>query len=168
MKNYFCGSPETPHHISIGAILINKESKIACHYYEEPQIRKYPPNFYTLMHESIEPNETLEQTLTRGLMEEFSMMSEIKRFVGSLIVKIKSKDVPMEKTVLYFLCEVTNILERNTSDPEAVSEIKWMDIEELISIMKKQGELYGAGSDESKILEDVKKYYLEQDSVTSH
>jgi len=160
MKNYFCGSNKTPHHISIGAVLMNNEGEIACHYYKESTIRKYPPNFYTLMHESIETNETLEQTLSRGLREEFSMKAELKRYVGSLIVNYTNQDVLVEKTVLYFLCKLTDTMKRDLSDPEASSELKWMNIDDLISIMKKQGELHGASSDESKILEDVKKYYL--------
>lgn len=160
MKNYFCGSPETPHHISVGAVLINEEGEVACHYYEEPKIRKYPPNFYTLMHESIEQGESLEKTLARGLMEEFSMEADLKRYVGSLSVGYTAQDVFVEKTVLYFLCQLTNVLARNTSDPESISQIKWLDIHELILIMKKQGELYGTSSDESKILEDVERYYL--------
>ncbi len=161
MNNYFRGSGETPHHISVGAVLLNNEHKVACHYYAEPLIRKYPPNFYTLMHESIEINETLEQTLARGLEEEFSMSATLERYVGSLIVEYSAGEIRVEKTVLYFLCKVLSIDEiRDTTDPESVGEIKWMDIDELIVIMKKQGEQYGNSSDESKILESVKAYYL--------
>lgn len=158
MKNYFGATEKAPHHISIGAILINKDKKIGCHYYGTPSIRNYPTNFYTLMHESIEPNETLEQTLARGLAEEFSVTAELVRYVGSLVVPIGNS---IEKTVLYFLCTLTGVDEiRNISDPESISEIKWVDIEELIVIMKEQGQKFGASADESKILEDVLKYYL--------
>ncbi len=162
MNNYFVGTKETPHHISVGAILVNNEHKIACHYYGETTIRKYPQNFYTLMHETLEINETLEQTLERGLKEEFSMRGEIGRYVGSLVVGYSAQDVRVEKTVLYFLCRLVSIDDvRDFSDPETVSEIKWMGIDELIEIMEKQGQLHGASADESKILRDVKKYYLE-------
>jgi len=161
MENYFRGTKETPHHISVGAVLINKKNEVACHYYEEQKIRKYPPNFYTLMHESIETNETLEQTLARGLQEEFSMKGSLERYVGSLVVGYSIQDIHVEKTVLYFLCKLASIDEvRDLTDPETVGVIKWMNIDELIDIMKKQGEAYGSSSDEFKILEDVKKYYL--------
>jgi 8-oxo-dGTP pyrophosphatase MutT (NUDIX family) len=159
MTNYFQGTKDTPHHISIGAVLLNDQGKVGVHYYGTSPIRNYPPNFYTLMHESIEPNETLEQALARGLREEFSVEATLDRYVGSMVVCYTIQGVKIEKTVLYFLCHLTSIKQRDLSDPEAVSEIRWVDIDELIDIMKEQGKR-SAGDDESKILEDVKNFYL--------
>jgi ADP-ribose pyrophosphatase YjhB (NUDIX family) len=149
------GIKEYPHHISVGVVLVNNKNEIACHFYEEQKIRNYPKNFYTLLHETPEVNETLEDTAMRGLMEEFSMTGTLERYVGSLVSWFDLEDARIERTVLYFLCKLKSTEERSLFDPESISEIKWMNIDELISIMKTQGE-----DDESKILEDVKKFYL--------
>lgn len=156
MQSPHIATKEHPHHISVGVILINDKNEVACHFYEEPKIRNYPKNFYTLLHESLEANDSLEETVARGLQEEFSMKGEVKRYIGSLVTSFHIGDVKVEKTVLYYLCKLLSIdNERNLSDPEAISEIKWMNIDELIAIMKTQGD-----DDESKILEDVVSYYL--------
>lgn len=153
--NPYKGTKEHPHHISVGVILVNSENEVACHYYGEQTIRNYPKNFYTLLHESLEANENLEDAVTRGLKEEYSMKGTLERYVGSIVTWFDRDGSKVEKTVLYFLSRLLSIDERDLSDPESISEIKWMNIDELISIMKTQGE-----DDESKILEDVKKFYV--------
>ncbi len=154
--NHYKGTKEYPHHISVGVILVNPKNEVACHFYGEQTIRNYPKNFYTLLHESLEANENLEDAVTRGLREEYSMKGTLERYVGSVVTWFDRDGSKVEKTVLYFLSRLLSIDERDLSDPESVSEIKWMNIDELISVMKTQGE-----DDESKILEDVKKFYLE-------
>lgn len=153
--NPYKGTKEYPHHISVGVILINNKNEIACHFYEEQRIRNYPKNFYTLLHESPEVNETLEDVAVRGLKEEYSMEGTLDRYVGSLVTWFELEGTKVERTVLYFLYKLTSIDERDLTDPESISEIKWMNIDELITIMKTQAE-----DDESKILEDVKKFYF--------
>lgn len=145
---------EYPHHISVGVVLINDKHEVACHFYREQTIRNYPQNFYTLMNESLEANETLEEAVMRGLKEEYSMKGILERYVGSVIMWFDKDGVNIEKTVPYFLCRLTSIEERDVHDPESISEIKWMNLDELIEIMKTQEK------DESKILEDVKRFYL--------
>jgi hypothetical protein len=153
--NPFAATREHPHHISVGVVLVNDAGQIACHYYADPQFRNYPKNFYTLLHETVEMSESLETAVARGLREEFSMTGTLVRYVGSMISRFELDGIMVEKTVPYFLCTLDDIHERDLSDPEAESEIMWMDFQELISIMKTQGE-----DDESKILEDVMSYYL--------
>lgn len=154
--NPYKGTKEYPHHVSVGVILINDKNEVACHFYEEQRIRNYPKNFYTLLHETPEVNETLEETAMRGLKEEYSMTGTLKHYVGALVSWFDLEGARAERTVLYFLYKLTSIEERDLSDSESISEIKWMNIDELVTIMKTQGE-----DDESKILEDVKKFYLE-------
>ncbi len=153
--NPYRATKEYPYHISVGVVLVNDKNEVACHFYEEQKIRYYPKNFYTLMHESLEAGETLEDAAMRGLKEEYSMTGSMGHFIGSLVTRYEWNGVMVEKTVPYFLCKLISIQERNLADPEAISEIKWMNIDELISIMETQGE-----DDESKILKDVKKFYL--------
>lgn len=154
--NPYKGTKEYPHHISVGVILINDKNEVACHFYEDQRIRNYPQNFYTLLHESPEGNEALGDTAMRGLREEYSMTGTLEHYVGSLVSWFDLDGDRAERTVLYFLCKLKSIEERDLSDPESISEIKWMNIDELVTIMKTQGE-----DDESKILEDVKKFYLD-------
>ncbi|MES2622942.1 MAG: NUDIX domain-containing protein [Patescibacteria group bacterium] len=154
--NPYQGTKDHPHHISVGVILINDKNEVACHYYAEPKIRNYPQNFYTLLHESVEAGETLEQTATRGMKEEYSMKGTFERYVGSVVTHFHREEQKVEKTVLYFLCKLISIDEvRDLTCPESISEIKWLEVDELIKLMKAQGE-----DDESKILEDVKRFYL--------
>lgn len=138
---------------------MNDTGQVACHYYSKFEGRAYPEDFHTLMHESLEMNESLEHAVARGLQEEFSMEAKLIRFVGSLVVNI-GKEPKVEKTVLYFLCRLTKINKRDLNDSESISEIRWMDIDDLIRIMKAQGEKSGPSCDESKILLDVKKSYI--------
>lgn len=157
MKIYQYQQNLYPHHISVGIVLLNEKKQVACHFYGEETIRGYPKNFHTLPHESLEDGESLEQAAVRGAKEELSMNVVPRRFVGSLIVTWTSRhNEAVEKTVPYLVCDLLSIDEvRDLTCPESVSEIRWLEIDELIDIMQKQGT-----GDESKILLDVKKYYL--------
>lgn len=115
-------------------------------------------NFYLLMRETIEPNESIEQCLTRGIREEFGAQVNLNSFLGSIVsrFKIPKTDITMEKTTLYFLCDFISIdpSKRSTNDPESVSEIRWMKPQDLIVKMKEQGKRSGREDiDESKVLE---------------
>lgn len=82
MKNYLRKNKKFPCHYSVGAIVLNEENKIMCHYFSEISgIR----NFHLMMRESPKINEPIEITLHRGLMEEFGAEAKIIHYVGSLI-----------------------------------------------------------------------------------
>lgn len=61
----------------------------------------------------------------------------------------------MEKTTLYFLCDLVSIDQsKRHNDPEGKSELRWLASTELIPIMKEQGKRLGREDvDESTILE---------------
>lgn len=164
MKNYFQGTEESPYHISIGAVVLNDENKVLCHYFGN-QLKesdsRYPANFYILMRETIEPGESIEQALARGLQEEFSATAKMERYVGSQVYFI-GKDNKIEKTTLYFLCRLETLSkERNLNDLESKSELRWEDIDVLIGKMKVQYEREKLPDlDESPILERVKGMLL--------
>lgn len=87
MNNYFIGTKENPYHLSIGGVLKNAEGKICCHYFDHishPAFGAYD-NFYLLMRETIEPGESIEQCLHRGLSEEFGATAELKSYLGSIV-----------------------------------------------------------------------------------
>ena len=108
-------------------------------------------DFYILMRKTLEPNETLEQTLARGLAKEFNAVATIDDYLGSIV-----SSAPFQKTTLYFLCTYQKDagVERDMSDKEGQSELEWKTAEELIPIMRAQKERFGRDDiDESSILE---------------
>ncbi|MCA9387202.1 NUDIX hydrolase [Candidatus Dojkabacteria bacterium] len=142
MKNYFQASPENPYHISIGAVIFNEDkTKILCHFIEK--YKEYE-NLYLLMRETMQPNETIENTLKRGTLEEFGAIVEIDRFLGSIVAKDDwfgetGKKVEVEKTTLYFECFLVNQEDSNRVDDgtiESKSELVWLAPNVLIERME--------------------------------
>ena len=89
-------------------------------------------------------------------MEEFGAVGNLKLYLGSIVSNFTHKDVIIEKTTLYFLCDLISFdpSKRSTEDAESGSEIMWLDKNELIEYMKEQGQRLGREDlDESKILE---------------
>lgn len=156
-ENYFQGSKEAPAHISIGGVLQNDKGEIACHYFEKfSHFGKEANDFYLLMRETIEPNESIEICLKRGFQEEFGAEATIKKFLGSIVCQAPKADFEIQKTTLYFLCDLVSIEEsrRKDGDPERGSEIRWVKPEEIIPKMKEQAIRLGRKDiDESSILE---------------
>ncbi len=149
-----------PYHLSVGALVVNDESKICVHHYSRIQELT---DIYLLMRETISTEETLEKAIERGLLEEFGMTAQITDYLGcwtcSLFVQDEQRQV--EKTTIYFLCQYHshNLSKRSTEDDEMGSQIEWHTPEHLIEIMSEQGKRTGrADADESEII----KRYLER------
>lgn len=160
-KNYFKGTIDNPYHLSVGAVLVNDKGEICCHYFKSfihKDLGSFT-DFYILMRETMEVGEKIEDSLKRGLQEEFGAKGEIKSFLGSTISNIIFADRgSIEKTTLYFLCDLVSIDEslRAKDDPEAKSEIRWVKKEELIKIMREQGKRFDRqGLDESVIIKRI-------------
>jgi 8-oxo-dGTP pyrophosphatase MutT (NUDIX family) len=153
MSNYFQGTDLKPYHLSVGAILFNKEGKIACHHFiDHPNLKG---EVYILMRETIEEGETIEEALSRGLLEEFGAEGELITYVGSLLKPYKVRGVTVQKTTLYFLLSLTSIDEtkRLEGDPESTSQIEWLDPEDLASRMKlNAAKLKAPDLDESEVI----------------
>jgi len=161
MKNYFQMSKDSPYHISIGAVVMNDKNEICCHHFDKISIGGFLfENIYILMRETIEPNESIEQCLERGLREEFGMKAELVSYLGSITSLLDLKDLPrVEKTTLYFLCKPISFdfNKRKVGDPESSSNIEWIKVDDLIPLMKKQVEKYNReDADESKVLMRIK------------
>jgi hypothetical protein len=168
MSNYFQGNSEHPQHLSVGAVLINDKKEICVHHFNNPELLKGYwtdeglVDFYLLMRETVEPNETLEHALARGLMEEFGVTAELKDYIGSIQSHFLHKDVEVEKTTLYFLCLLkTQDISKRTGDIESKTLIEWRVPGFLIPKMKEQTIKYKRTDvDESSILERVGKSIL--------
>ena len=160
-KNYFQGNSEHPQHISVGAIVLNDKNEVCCHHFFAKDLKGYwveeeLDDFYLLMRETIRPNETLEQTLERGLMEEFGITATMIDYVGSIQSRFMHKGITVEKTTLSFLSRLVeqDHSKRDTSDIEGTTKIEWKTIDFLIPLMKQQAQKYGRTDiDESSILE---------------
>lgn len=165
MQNYFKGSKENPYHLSIGAVLINEDNLVCCHYFNKVSVQyqgEYK-DFYILMRETIKSGEKIEEALHRGLMEEFGATGEIVTYVGSQVGSFRRQGVDVEKTTLYFLvkCKSFDPKLRVNEDVESESEIQWQNPDFLIEKMKQQGNRFKEKTlDESEILERVKRLGL--------
>ncbi len=152
--NPFHWTHEHPYHISVGAVLRDREGKIAVHHFTTEE-----GEWYMLMRETIEPNESLEVCLARGLMEEFGAVGTLVHFIGAITCPASSFTTPehaLTKTTLYFLCDVVSLDEelRPTGEFESMSQIEWKRPEELIPLMHEQSALLSrADIDESSVLE---------------
>lgn len=160
---YFQGNNLHPQHISVGGILVNGKGEVCCHHFFAKDLKGYwveegLDDFYLLMRETINPGESLEAALHRGLKEEFGATGEIIDYVGSIKSVFKHKGVEVEKTTAYFLCKLIgqDASLRSGDDIESKTAIEWKRPEFLISVMKKQAVKFGRTDvDESSILEKI-------------
>lgn len=155
MQSIYQAQERRPYHLSVGAVLLNDEQKIACHYFKELDTLG---DFYVLMRETLENDETLEQAVHRGLMEELGAKAEIIGFIGSWVAEIPHSYKGgwlMEKTMPYF---ATRLIEqrddwRDPNDPESISTILWLSADDLIAKMKEQSQrINRADIDESEMV----------------
>lgn len=131
------------HHISVGAVLVNEQQQIASHHFDnvvDNQTGVVYSDFNILMRESLELNESLEQAVARGLMEEFGATGEITRYLGPLGAEIPHNDFTVMKTTLYFLVDLIHFDPnlRDDNDSERDSTIEWHDVDYLIRKMNQQ------------------------------
>ena len=105
MKSLFRGDASHPYHLSIGIVLLKDKNTIYLHHYKSIQKEgddKILQNIYTLFRETLEPSETLEEAVTRGLKEELGASGEILAYIGSRKTGFLRDNVRVEKTTLYF------------------------------------------------------------------
>ena len=163
--NYFQGNAAHSQHISVGAIMRNAEGLVRVHHFPKEVAFGFwkkagVTDFYILMRETLNPGESLEEALHRGLAEEFNAHATIDDYLGAIISTPSTLEAdgnkPFQKTALYFLCTYQGDVgeRRDLSDAEGQSDLEWRDAEELIPIMHLQKERFGRDDlDESSVLE---------------
>ena len=162
MKNYFQRSKDQPYHISVGAVLTNDDNEVCVQYLKDfyhPAVGSLS-DFYSLMRETIEPNETIEQALQRGLLEEFGAIGELQSFLGSIVAMTPQEDYIFQKNTLYFHLKLISLdlAKRSYEDKKINAEIVWAKIPELIAKMTEQGKrLNREDLNESVVLERLMK-----------
>ena len=161
MKKRFQHTPDQPYHISVGAVLVNENGEVCVHKRTRENL---PPEFhdalggldevYILRRESLENDESLEESVLRGIREEFGASGELGKYLGSIQTVIQPKSYPFQKTTLYFAVRLTELGARPEDDEEIDSILEWHPIEFLIERMKEQAASTDRGDlDESVILE---------------
>ncbi len=116
-------------------------SKVLFHHI--PKFQDYE-DIYLLMRESMETEEKFEDTLTRGVKEEFGAEVEIIDFLGSLVAIDNwfgeiNKETEVQKTTLYFLTKFKSQDKNQRVDEgtiESKSTLVWLSIEEAIEKMR--------------------------------
>jgi hypothetical protein len=158
-QKFFQATKQRPYHLSIGAVMYDQKGRVACHHYTNTFGYK---EIYILMRESMENDETITETLSRGLQEEFGAVAKPVAFLGCQSGFVpEGKQFSFEKTTLYIVCEsiAFDPAKRDMNDPESESTIIWLEPNELISLMKKQGEQYKRKDlDESEMVERALPY----------
>ena len=165
-KNIFQASKEFPFHISVGVVLANKNGDICCHFYKKADLpieSEGKSDLYLLVRETVQPNETLEEAIARGLQEELGAKGELKAYLGSIksMFPLRVSKIPVEKTTLYFYAEMTdfNLAERDIDEVESKSVLQWIEPNILRDLFIEQGRKYDRSDlDESKIIENYIKY----------
>lgn len=158
MPSYFQASPESPYHLSVGAVLVNDKGELACHYFTDAPI--VGGRVCILMRETVEEKESLEQALARGLMEEFGATGKISAYLGSKVTHFESRGVEVQKTTIYFKVQLDSFDEklRLKDDPESSSQILWLKPAEVIEKMQEIYQERGVDDiNESDILLKLKK-----------
>ena len=158
-QNYFQHSEQIPYHLSVGAVVFNDEGKVLVHRFDaELEQNFYNHNVFTLIRETVEPYEAIEEALERGLMEEAGSTAKLVCFLGNLQIYVKHRLIDadgFDKTTLYFAMRSVEWKpeSRMAADREAVSRLEWHRPEELIGMMKEQFACTGDQElDESLIL----------------
>lgn len=168
MKNFLNQSVESPTHISVAALLRNKEGEFLCHFFKKedlPDESEGKSDLYLLMRESLHLGESLESAVMRGLMEEYGAEGNIVDFLGTIVSHFPSSDnstVSIEKTVLYFLVEFISIDEtkREVGAVESRSQLLWLEPEDLLEKNITQAARYSRTDiDDSKIIRNYIERY---------
>ncbi len=119
------GTKENPYHLSIGAV-VEDNGKYA--------LIKKSDGYYTLPRETTYSNESIEDTLMRGMSEELSVIVKVHKFLGGLLIKFNHSDgSEIDKTTTYFLCSKVGDSKRVPEDSEIDDEIFWVSKDELES-----------------------------------
>ncbi len=158
--HYFIGQKKSPFHLSVGAVVLDKQKKnVYCHHLYKVNGKT---DAYLLMRNTVRPGESLERALKRGSLNEFGMNVKINRYLGSITSSfINWEKAKIEKTTLYFLCEQiekAKKVEWRESHYGEPSAREWKPIRSLIPQMKKQGRILKRSDfDESPILGKLSK-----------
>lgn len=161
--NYYQAKPNKPFHLSVAAIIIDDNNEVLCQHYN--QLNSWN-NIYWLMHSTVNPYETLEQALSRGLAEENGISAKVITFIGVKDYKSNwfgeiNQETEVTKSIAYFIVkylgEDKSLI--NIENPGSKSNLEKLSISEAKQKMKSQALKYNnLELDESGMLERAEKY----------
>lgn len=124
----YISSGRNPYHLSVGVVLLNDK--------KETLALKRKGGDYTLPYGSIEEDANIVDTVFRELREETGYTGNIVSYIGSKHTYFYRDGSEVEKTTIYhLLINPTETGLRDTSDPEAESELVWLGLEELKNLL---------------------------------
>lgn len=109
MAGIFKATKENPYHLSVVVVPTDDAGNVACHYYPRKgwrNTRESWEDVFLLLSETVEPDETLADAVSRGLREELSAQGEPEVFLGSHSVSVPSRWGTYQKTLLFFRVRV--------------------------------------------------------------
>lgn len=135
MTNIYQFTKNWPAHLSVGCVLLNQKNEVALlHFAADTKYGKmFGREFYLLMRETIEGDESLKTAVNRGLMEEMGARGYIVAFLGSVQSDIHEElagGLAMRKTTLYHLASLEEIddSKRKPNDEEKDANIVWLSL----------------------------------------
>ncbi|GAB4158044.1 MAG: hypothetical protein Fur003_1800 [Candidatus Dojkabacteria bacterium] len=144
---YYQATPERPYHLSVGGVVYDFEKD------RYLVMEREIPEGITLTYfptETVEPKESLEASILRGLSEESGLHAEIITHIGAMIAKdvwFSEIDQPTEvsKTIIFFLLKPIKQDDtlRKADDEEKDAKVVYYNYEELLKIFNKQYETTG-------------------------
>lgn len=157
-------TPNTPYHVSVGILLLNKESNIIClHYAAIDELL----NIYTLPQKTLKIGETIENAVKRAARQETGSEISISAYLGSIVVKDRwwgelNAIKEVEKTTLYFLAQqeslryIDEATAQNEAEKRTLCEVSF---NKLLDIFTKQQEKDGMrGFNQLEIVRRAKQH----------
>jgi len=145
MSNFYQHNKSQPFHISVGAVLFNENYEICTHHFfteRLPDNLKFHAGglneYYHLVRESLENNETLESAVLRGVHEEFGVVGEVDKYIGAKEDVITGHGYDFQKITLYHSVKLVRFEERPDIDAENHTLMEWYTPKELLKIYDKQ------------------------------
>lgn len=146
MEKFYQHTFPQPFHLSVGAVLFNEKKEVCVHHFHTEKIPETLQflaggldEFYLLMRESVEGDESLQQAVHRGLLEEFGAVGSIDRYLGALTCDVRSNERIFEKTTLYHAVELQELRERALVDEESETDMEWHSPRDVLSLFRSQG-----------------------------
>ncbi len=161
--NYYRSTKEKPYHLSVGIVVVNEAEEFLVRHFSTFHGEKVDLCLFPT--ETIEQDETLEETVHRGLREEVGAEAEIISFIGSIHGLATMNNKTFEKTVIYFLCRFKKGNSPLYPDEDGESITEWHPAKFLIDHQAQQPpDIQNSILNETKIIEaavEVLKYHHE-------
>lgn len=124
------GDSNNPYHLSIGAVIL-EANKVT--------LLKKKDGSFTLPRETMYSQESIEDSLGRGVQEEIGITPKIEKYLGSQITFFTRPDnTNVEKTTIYFLVtKLADVVKKQELD-ELEDEVVTIDIQKAIELLKDQ------------------------------